>query len=268
MLSFGTILDEIDARRTADPMFAAAFDTATFAEALDARPFVKNLEFVQGDERDAIIFSLGHAPVPRKRRDGSEETYVPARFGPLGQKGGERRLNVAVSRAKSEIIVVSSFNPGMLSVAHTKNDGPPMFKAFVEFARHLGEGRRNQAEKNLSLVNESPKSKARKSTENSRFLALHHQIALELEQHGLAVETMIGTSEFRLPVAIVHRGNGHAYSLAILCDDGTSMPDIYEDYVHVPNVLAHRNWQHLRITSREWHRKKPEVLARIAAALG
>ena len=263
-----TILDEIDARRTADPRFGAAFDNAASAEALDARPFVKNLESVQGDERDVILFSLGYAPVPRKRRDGSEETYVPARFGPLGQKGGERRLNVAVSRAKSEIIVVSSFDPGMLSVAHTKNDGPRMFKAFVEFARHLGEGRRNQAEKILSLVNESPKSNTGKAKEDTRFLPLHHQIALELEQHGLAVETMIGTSEFRLPVAIIHRGNDHTYSLAILCDDGSSMPDIYEDYVHVPNVLAHRNWSHLRITSREWHRNKAEILTRIAAALG
>ena len=183
-----TILDEIDSRRSADAEFARVFDLAASAELLDARPFVKNLESVQGDERDVILFSLGYAPTRRKRRDGSEETYVPARFGPLGQKGGERRLNVAVSRAKAEIVVVSSFDPAMLSVAHTKHDGPRMFKAFVEFARHLGEGRRNQAEKILSLVNDATQSRRilRQPAEDSAelHLPLHHQIALALEADG------------------------------------------------------------------------------------
>ncbi len=267
-----TILDEIDARRSADAEFARVFDPAASAEMLDARPFVKNLESVQGDERDVILFSLGYAPVARKRRDGSEEIYVPARFGPLGQKGGERRLNVAVSRAKAEIVVVSSFDPAMLSVAHTKHDGPRMFKAFVEFARHLGEGRRNQAEKILSLVNDATQSRRilRQPAEHSAelHLPLHQQIALALEAEGLKVETQVGTSEFRLPVAIVQRGDDHRYALAILCETGAAEPDVYEDYVHVPNVLAHRGWRHLRVNAREWHRERPRVIERIRAALG
>ena len=264
------ILDEIDARRAEDSAFAEAYDKAASHESLDQRPFVKNLESVQGDERDAIVFSLGYAPVKRVRKDGVEETYVPARFGPLGQKGGERRLNVAVSRAKHEVIVVSSFDPAMLSVAHTKNDGPRMFKAFVEFARHLGEGRRNQAEKILTLVNDA--SQRRNSTvklaaESVQTLPLHHQISLALEAAGLKVETLVGTSEFRLPVAIVHDANAHHYALAILCDDGTALGDIYEDHVHVPNVLKHRGWRHLRVHSREWHRERDCVIERIRAAL-
>lgn len=260
------VLDEIDARRMNDPEFAERIDTAMSAELMDARPFVKNLESVQGDERDVIIFSLGYAPVQRKKRDGSEETYVPARFGPLGQKGGERRLNVAVSRAKTEIVVVSSFDPAMLSVAHTKHDGPRMFKAFVEFARHLGEGRRNQAEKILSLVNDAPRRQSSpKPAEapTTAFLSLHHQVALELEKTGLTVETMVGSSEFRLPVAVVSNGQHDRYALALLCEDGTSSNEVYEDYVHVPNVLAHRKWRHLRINSRDWHRERSRVIERI-----
>ncbi len=180
-----TILNEIDERRAADSEFARLYDTAASLEALDERPFVKNLESVQGDERDVIIFSLGYAPVERIRKDGSRTIVVPARFGPLGQKGGERRLNVAVSRAKKEIIVVSSFEPSMLSVAHTRNDGPRMFKAFVEFARHLGHGKRIAAEKILHLVNNeaqsyrNPGKPADPGTELR--LPLHHQIALALE---------------------------------------------------------------------------------------
>lgn len=264
------ILDEIDARRASDSAFAEAYDKAASHESLDQRPFVKNLESVQGDERDAIVFSLGYAPVKRLRKDGVEETYVPARFGPLGQKGGERRLNVAVSRAKHEVIVVSSFDPSMLSVAHTKNDGPRMFKAFVEFARHLGEGRRNQAEKILSLVNDASQrrsSTARHAPERVQTLPLHHQISLALEATGLQVETLVGTSEFRLPVAIVHGGNAHQYALAILCDDGSALGDTYEDHVHVPNVLKHRGWNHLRVHAREWHRDRERVIGRIRDTL-
>lgn len=264
------ILDEIDSRRAENGSFAEAYDKAASHESLDQRPFVKNLESVQGDERDAIIFSLGYAPVKRLRKDGIEETYVPARFGPLGQKGGERRLNVAVSRAKHEVIVVSSFDPSMLSVAHTKNDGPRMFKAFVEFARHLGEGRRNQAEKILSLVNDASQRRTsipKHVAESVHTLPLHHQISLALEAAGLQVETLVGTSEFRLPVAIVHSDDAHRYALAILCDDGSAPGDTFEDHVHVPNVLKHRGWRHLRVNSREWHRERDRVIERIRTAL-
>jgi hypothetical protein len=266
------ILDEIDARRASDPAFARLYDAAMGADSMDTRPFVKNLESVQGDERDVIVFSLGYAPTQRKRRDGSQETYVPARFGPLGQKGGERRLNVAVSRAKREIVVVSSFDPSMLSVAHTKNDGPRLFKAFVEFARHLGEGRRNQAEKILALVNDARQRRAgesvRSRTSEELYLPLHHQIGLALEKAGLVVESLIGTSEFRLPVAVVRREDQRQYALAVLCEDGTSGNGVYEDYVHVPNVLAQRGWRHLRVTAREWHRERARVIERICRTAG
>ncbi|CAN5519382.1 hypothetical protein BH20VER1_BH20VER1_20800 [soil metagenome] len=264
-----TILDEIDARRAADAEFGRLFDSAASAESLDARPFVKNLEAVQGDERDVIIFSLGYAPVPRKRRDGSDELYVPARFGPLGQKGGERRLNVAVSRAKQAIVVVSSFDPSMLSVAHTRHDGPRMFKAFVEFARHLGEGRRSQAEKVLSLVNDVAQRTTVAATAaqgaSALFLPLHHQIALRLEAAGLRVETLVGSSEFRLPVAVVHGAESQQYSLAILCDDGACEVDVYEQFVHIPNVLTQRKWRYLRVSARDWHLRRDQTLERIRA---
>ncbi|MCC6158356.1 MAG: DUF4011 domain-containing protein [Deltaproteobacteria bacterium] len=263
------ILDEIDVRRSADAAFARVYDAAASAEQMDARPFVKNLEGVQGDERDVIVFSLGYAPTIRKKRDGSEETYVPARFGPLGQKGGERRLNVAVSRAKVEVVVVSSFDPSMLSVANTRNDGPRLFKAFVEFAHHMGEGRRNQAEKILSLVNDQTKRRVDgggTTHADELYLPLHHQIALDLEKAGLPVETTVGTSEFRLPVAVVHGDDSRKYSLAVLCDDGGAPTHVYEKYVHVPNVLNHRRWRHLRVTAREWHRDRVRVIERIRQA--
>src|SRR5690606_22197768 len=84
-----TILDAIDRRVSEDAGFAERWSAATERERIDERPFVKNLEAVQGDERDVIIFSLGHAPATRRSKRGLEERYVPARFGPLGLRGGE-----------------------------------------------------------------------------------------------------------------------------------------------------------------------------------
>jgi hypothetical protein len=156
-------------------------------------------------------------------------------------------------------------------VAHTKNDGPRMFKAFVEFARCLGQGHRIQAEKILQQVNDEAQShrSSKKSLDSGTelHLPLHHQIALALEASGHKVETLIGTSEFRLPVAVVTPTDLHTYALAILCDEGDSACEVYEDYVHIPNVLKHRRWRHLRVTSREWHLRRDAILERINAEL-
>ncbi|GAA5481294.1 hypothetical protein [Haloferula sargassicola] len=130
------------------------------------------------------------------------------------------------------------------------------------------ECRRTQAEKILSLINDrrvSPRAAA--IAAKTDHLPLHHQLALALEKAGLTVETLIGSSEFRLPVAVVSDGNRHQYALAILCEEGDAGADVYEDYVHVPNVLAHRGWKHLRVTAREWHRDAEGVVERVRACL-
>ena len=93
---------------------------------------VKNIENVQGDERDIIIFSVGYAP--------NEQGKMNMQFGSLNAAGGENRLNVAVTRAREQIYVVTSILPRQLEVAHTKNDGPKLLKAYLEYARAVSEG--------------------------------------------------------------------------------------------------------------------------------
>src|SRR5690606_35908124 len=94
-----------------------------FSETRDERFFVKNLERVQGDERDAIILSIGYG----KGTDGR----MLYRFGPLNQEGGERRLNVAVSRAKSRMTLVSSFTSGDLDPNKLRSRGAQLLGAYV-----------------------------------------------------------------------------------------------------------------------------------------
>ncbi len=262
-----TIQDVIDARIESDPSFALAYAEASGEPALDRRPFVKNLEAVQGDERDVIIFSLGHAPVVRA--DG--ELTVPARFGPLGQAGGERRLNVAVSRAKVACVVVASFEPSMLSVANTKHPGPKLLKAFLQYAWDLNCGRRLAADKTLDRVRSGGLGEApvRAGASSLGVPSLAAQIAQQLDERSIAYDLEVGTSGFRVPLAIVDPQDPTTYRIAVLTDAGDGAPgadvDVLEAHLHHPGVLEARGWQVIRVDSRTWHRDRGSVIDRIVA---
>ena len=95
--------------------------------------FVKNIENVQGDERDIIIFSIGYAPNAKGKMN--------MQFGTLNAVGGENRLNVAITRAREQIYVVTSILPQQLEVSNVKNEGPKLLKAYLEYAQRVSEGK-------------------------------------------------------------------------------------------------------------------------------
>lgn len=263
-----TILDAIDARTEADPELKARWEAACAAESLDARPFVKNLESVQGDERDVIVFSLGHAPVARTRRGGTTDAYVPARFGPLGQRGGERRLNVAISRAKLECCVVSSFDPKLLHVGGSTNVGPRLFKGFLEFVHHQSHGRRAQAQRILDEVRGGVAMAAAARTAASTLdghVPLAAQLALALEQQGLRCALDLGSSDFRIPLAVGRADDPRRWAVAVTCDEGQEARSAFEQHVHRPAVLAMRGWKVIDVTAADWARRPADVLASIDA---
>lgn len=266
-----TVFDAIEERVAADAEFAKLWGEATTAEAVDDRPFVKNLESVQGDERDVIVFSLGHAPVQRKRKRGTAEMYVPARFGPLGQRGGERRLNVAISRAKKECYVVSSFEPRLLHVGETRHSGPRLFKGYLEFAFAKSEGRHDQADRILDEVRETRLTE--RATQRRRLvdghLPLAAQIALELERRGIDCAQGLGSSRFRIPLAVAGPdASDGTYSLAVLTDEGDAGSSALDQFVHRPLVLGLRGWDVMHVDAASWHRRRSEILDRIAERVG
>ena len=264
------ILDQIDARLDADESFGALWQTASSHEELDARPFVKNLESVQGDERDVIVFSLGHAPVHRKRKGGDGELYVPARFGPLGQRGGERRLNVAISRAKAECYVVSSFDPALLRVGQSMHSGPRLFKGYLDYAHALSKQRFEVAERILDAVRGTPRAAARALAAGSKLdghLPLPSQIMLALESTGLRCALHMGTSDFRIPLA-VGRPDEDAYVLAVMTDEGGVGDSAFEQYVHRPAVLGLRGWKVLHVDAATWASRPSDVLGAICGTFG
>ncbi|MEK3886356.1 AAA domain-containing protein [Bacillus sp. FSL K6-3431] len=117
------------------------------ARDLDERLFVKNIENVQGDERGIIIFSIGYAK--------DEEGKMYNRFGTLNQKGGENRLNVAVTRAKEGTIVVSSIEPEDLNVANASERGPKLLKSYLKYARAVSGGKIEDIHAVIREINET-----------------------------------------------------------------------------------------------------------------
>lgn len=103
-----------------------------FDESLPERTFVKNLERVQGDERDAIILSIGYG----KNADGN----LLYRFGPLNQAGGERRLNVAVTRARRRMTLVSSFSHAEMDPARSSAEGVRLLRVYMRYEDRTGSG--------------------------------------------------------------------------------------------------------------------------------
>ena len=263
------ILDTLDARAEADEDFGRRWAEARAQDEVDRRPFVKNLEGVQGDERDVIIFSLGHAPVPRRSGPLRGQPYVPARFGPIGLKGGERRLNVAVSRAKQRCIVVSSFQPAMLSVAGTRHEGPKLLKAFLEFAWDLTHGRRRTAEKTLERVRHGTLGEVRRGprTPDLGVPSLAAQLALGLEERGVGFDLEVGSSGFRVPLALRDPADPARWRVAVLTEEGHHTGEVDEAHRHEPGVLEARGWRVVRVSSRQWHRQPAAVLDRLEAAL-
>ncbi|WP_390588899.1 AAA domain-containing protein, partial [Erythrobacter sp. MTPC3] len=92
--------------------------------------FVKNIENVQGDERDVIFISVGYGPTEPGGR------MIGASFGPVNSEGGERRLNVLFTRARLRCEIFASFDPGELDVSRASREGPRVLKRFLEFAKH------------------------------------------------------------------------------------------------------------------------------------
>lgn len=151
--------------------------------------FVKNLENVQGDERDTILFSIAFSPDPVSGR-------LRLNFGPLTAQGGERRLNVAITRARREVVLFTSFGPAAIDLSRTSSTGMHHLRAYLEYASRGPEGRL------ASRLHESNLYRDR--------------LADALRDSGLEVETDLGLSSFRVDLAV--RPPGSANWLAVLLD--------------------------------------------------
>ncbi|AEU36841.1 DUF3320 domain-containing protein [Granulicella mallensis] len=239
-----SIQDELEALRRLNPQ-AESFFTSHPTEPF----FLKNLENVQGDERDVIFISVGY---------GRNAAGVFAmRFGPLGNDGGERRLNVLISRAKRSCEVFSSITDQDINLERARGRGVFAFKLFLHFARtgHLDMGRATSVDTVQMLFEREVKT----------ALTLHPSF----QQGGYQVHEKIGISGLVIDLAIAHPEVPGRYLLGIECDGPSYRRGRWaRDRDRISQqVLADHGWILHRLWSPDWLHRPVEQLERVLAAI-
>ena len=246
--SIGVVTFSIVQQVLIDDMLSAKFfedpKLEEYANSMYEPILIKNLENVQGDERDVILFSVGYGP----DKDGK----VSMNFGPVNRDGGWRRLNVAISRARKEMIVYSVIRPDQIDLSKTRAEGVEGLKGFIEFAA------RGQSALPVRVSDH-------KASDNG-FVRL---VADEIEKLGYKVRTNIGCSEYKIDIGIVCPDNEDEYLMGISCmGDATLEKTTARDRnVLQPSVLKGLGWRMYNVNILDWYDNSAKVLEKLAAEI-
>lgn len=192
--------------------------------------FVKNLETVQGDERDIILFSTGYGP------DIAGNFYM--NFGPLNREGGERRLNVALTRSRKQMLIFTSLDPDKMDLSRTQAKAVADLKHFLDFAEKGPIALASDTDGSVGDV-ESP---------------FEAEVVKSLRSKGWEVESQIGVSSFRIDIGVKHPDQPGRYLAGVECDGAT----YHSSYVAKErdkirqSVLEGLGWTLFRIWSPDW----------------
>ena len=202
-----------------------------FIEDNDEPFFIKNLENVQGDERDTIIFSIGYA------KDSKGLMYM--NFGPLSREGGYRRLNVAITRAKHNVKLVGSILPSDIDLERTTSNGVKMLRSYIEFAQQGIVALEKELTYKTDLEFDSP---------------FEESVYDLLQSLGYDVVTQVGCSGFRIDMAVKHPTITGKFAIGIECDGATyhSSRTARERDRLRQSVLEDMGWVIYRIWSTDW----------------
>jgi superfamily I DNA and/or RNA helicase/very-short-patch-repair endonuclease len=224
----------------------------------DKSIFVKNIENVQGDERDIIIFSTGYAPDDTGR--------LRFNFGDLSNEYGENKLNVAISRAKKKIYMITSIEPEDLKVEESKNMGPKFLKEYLKYVRAVSKGYKEEAYNILyALSGVADRNKVIKF--DSPFEEEVYEKLREshvLKNYKLKLETQIKASGYRIDIGVYDPIHSK-YILGIECDGFTyhSSKSARERDIHRQKFLESKGWKILRIWSKKWWENPNKEIERI-----
>lgn len=231
------IQDALEIRRKQHP------ETEAFFNRHAHEPFfIKNLENVQGDERDVILISIGYG----RTKDG----YLTMSFGPLNGEGGERRLNVLITRAKQRCEVYTNLTADDLDLSRTRAKGVAALKTFLNFAQH---GRLNQNEE----------------TEREMDSPFEEAVYRALTARGYQVRPQIGSQGFYIDLAVVDPDQPGRYVLGIECDGAMyhSARSARDRDRLRQQVLEAVGWRLHRIWSTDWFRDPEREVERVVAAI-
>ena len=202
-----------------------------FSEDKEEAFFVKSLENVQGDERDTIIFSIGYAP--------DASGVFRMNFGPLGKSGGERRLNVAITRAKYNVKLVGSILPTDINIDAITTEGPKLLRMYMEYAIHGTDVLAREVTADDTVAFDSPFEEA---------------VYSYLDRKGYALTTQVGCSGYRIDIGVKHPRISGVYVLGVECDGASyhSAKTARERDRLRQDVLENMGWTLYRIWSTDW----------------
>lgn len=206
--------------------------------------FIKNIENVQGDERDVILISVGYGPATPGGRLASMS------FGPVNADGGERRLNVLFTRARIRCEVFASFDPGDIDVSRTAREGPRILKRYLDYAKS---GTLDGA----VLTGELPDT------------PFEEDVGDVIRSFGFLADPQVGSAGFRIDIGVRHPDHPGAYLLAVECDGATYHSALWareRDRLR-QDVLEHLGWRFLRIWSTDWFYDRRAQIERLRRAL-
>ena len=228
-----------------DARSKAAEIEAHFSSDLSEPVFVKNLESVQGDERDEILFSIGYGP--------DESGRVWMNFGPLNRSGGERRLNVAITRARLKLRVFSTLSHDQIDLARTASVGARHLKAFLRYVAERG----------------GP-AMARPLVRGADFESdFERQVHDALVDRGYQVDCQIGCGSYRIDLAVAHPDRPGVYALGIECDGASyhSAATARDRDRLRHQVLEGLGWRLHRVWSTDWWFSRDREIGRLLTAV-
>jgi len=262
------ILDHLDELARKDIAFRTAYERelARREAGQDVGFFVKNLEAVQGDERDVMLFSTTYG-----HRD--DRPFSRAFLGPLNREGGERRLNVAISRAKRWVRIFTSLPIDQIAEALSPDAipsgdsiGRSMLQLYLAYAEHVTRRDRESAETILARALHLGGLGIRHpevGTEESEFeIEVGDRIRTEL---GYQVDPQVGSGAFRIDLGIRHPDDESYYILGIECDGKAyhSAPAARAYDLWRQRILEERGWRIHRIWSTAWRQDSEAEIAKI-----
>ncbi|WP_319524596.1 DUF3320 domain-containing protein [uncultured Desulfosarcina sp.] len=235
----GLIEDLLDAARGENPEIEPYFTT------IPEPVFVKNLETVQGDERDVILFSICYGP------DISGITRM--NFGPLNNKGGEHRLNVAITRARKQLLVFSRLAPEQIDLSRTEAAGVHHLRAFLDYAKR------------------GPVAFAEEVSPTTGEVESYFEQSVldELTKKGWRVDAQVGCSGYRIDLAVRDPDAPGRYILGVECDGANyhSAKSARDRDRLRQAVLEGLGWRLHRIWSTDWWLKRDREIAKLEEAL-
>ncbi len=226
-----TVKDEIEARLTENPEYESLLQEDRLRGF-----FVKNLENIQGDERDVIVISVGYGY--------DKGGTITMNFGPLNMVGGERRLNVAVTRAREKVVLVTSIKSSDIDLSSTKSLGVRCLHNYLNYAEQA------------SKPKEKPEEETTSETE------IQKEVAEEIRRLGYVAVPQIGESSLRVDIGVKTPENLDRFILGIILDgEGYRSTTTARDRDRLrAQVLEGMGWNLHRIWSPEWvHRRSTEV---------